>query len=74
MEHESIYADPKFRFTSVNPTGYRYDVNNPMIGKLWNRYRKLNGISLRYPVSDDQRHKFEHEVVDKLVEAGRLRS
>lgn len=72
MGHESIYADPDKRWTSANPAGYRYDVNNPTIRKLWDRYRKLSGISLRYPASDAQRHKFEHEVVDKLVESGKI--
>lgn len=73
MEHESIYADTKYRFTTANPTGYRYDINNPTIRKLWERYCKLHRISLRYPASDDQRHRFENEVVDKLVEAGKLK-
>lgn len=73
MGHDSIYADTNLRFTSANPTGYKYDINNHHIKALWQRFCKLNGISLRYPVSDDQRHKFEHEVVDKLVEAGKLR-
>lgn len=73
MGHESIYADTKYRFMTANPTGYRYDINNPIIRKLWERFCKLNGISLRYPASDDQRHRFENEVVDKLVEKGKLK-
>lgn len=71
MGHDSIYADPDKRWTSANPAGYRYDVNNPVIRKLWDRYRKLSGISLRYPASDRQRHEFEQHV-DSLIENGKI--
>lgn len=66
-----IYADTSKRFTAVNPTGYRYNINQPLIAKLWAVYRKKHGIHPRYPASDQQRHEFEQHI-DSLIESGKI--
>ena len=66
-----IYTDPKKRFTTVNPTGYRYKVTHPLIAKLWSVYRQKHGIHQRYPASDRQRHEFEQHI-DSLIESGKI--
>lgn len=66
-----IYYDREKRFTSINPTGYRYSVKNEVIAKLWKRYRETHGIHPRYPASDKQREEFERHL-DKLIEAKKI--
>lgn len=66
-----IYIDPKVRYTSVNPTGYRYSVRHPLIAQLWETYRKKHGIHPRHPASDMQRNEFERHI-DELIEAKRI--
>lgn len=66
-----IYTDSAKRFTRVNPTGYLYNINHPLIAKLWEVYREKQGIHKRYPASDRQRHEFEQHV-DSLIENGKI--
>lgn len=71
ISYDGIYTDPKFKYTTVNPTGYRYNINHPVISKLYTVYRKKHGIPEHFAPSDKQRHEFEQHV-DNLIENGRI--
>lgn len=68
---DGIYTDPKFKYTTVNPTGYRYNINHPVISKLYTVYRKKHGIPEHFAPSDKQRHEFEG-ILNQLIASGRI--
>lgn len=52
----SIYLD------RPNPYGYRLDIRNPLVEKLYWRYKEKNHIPHWCPMSDAERLDFEHQV------------
>lgn len=53
-DNGSIYARP-------NNYGYKYNLNNPVIKQLYERYKKKKGLP-NFPLSDKERHNFEQHV------------
>jgi hypothetical protein len=72
ISYDELYTDPKIKYTSLNPTGYRYRVFHPSIRPLWDLYCKKQGIPKHFPASDKQRHEFERNVIDQLIASGRI--
>lgn len=54
-------------FLSSNPYGYKLDLNNLYIRKIYERYKFKNGLATRYPISDEEREKFEELTVNYLL-------
>lgn len=71
ISYDGIYTDPKFKYTTVNPTGYRYNINHPVISKLYTVYRKKHGIPEHFAPSDKQRLEFEG-ILNQLIASGRI--
>ena len=54
-------------FLSSNPYGYKLNLNNLYIRKIYERYKFKNGLATRYPISDEEREKFEELTVNYLL-------
>ena len=50
---ESIYTQP-------NKYGYKFNLNNPRIQELYERYKASKGYASTYPLSDGERIEFEN--------------
>ena len=46
----------------LNTYGYRYNVNEPEISDLYERFKAWKKIPRNEPISDEQRHEFERWV------------
>ncbi len=54
-------------FLSSNPYGYKLNLNNLYIRKIYERYKFKNRLATRYPISDEEREKFEELTVNYLL-------
>ena len=54
-------------FLTDNPYGYRLNLNNSYIRKIYERYKFKKGLATRYPISDEEREKFEELTVNYLL-------
>ena len=54
-------------FLAANPYGYRLNLNNLYIRKIYELYKFKNGLATRYPISDEEREKFEELTVNYLL-------
>ena len=54
-------------FLLSNPYGYKLNLNNLYIRKIYERYKFKNGLATRYPISDEEREKFEELTVNYLL-------
>lgn len=54
-------------FLTDNPYGYKLNLNNLYIRKIYERYKFKNGLATRYPISDEEREKFEELTVNYLL-------
>ncbi len=53
-------------FCGSNKYGYKLNINHPFINKIYNRYKKANNLSTRFPLSDSERLDFETATIDYL--------
>lgn len=58
-------------YTRDNPYGYTFNVNHPIIKKIYERYKERKGLSGSYPVSDAERRRFDW-YIGKLIDEGVL--
>lgn len=70
-----IAADSSIYIDSV-PKGfsghtYRYNVNHPLIGHLYARYKTWRGLPQSMPISDTERQNFERHI-DKMIAEGKI--
>lgn len=54
-------------FLTDNPYGYRLNLNNSYIRKIYEQYKFRNGLATRYPIGDEEREKFEELTVNYLI-------
>lgn len=54
-------------YTVNNRYGYKLNINHPKIRNLYKRYCKWKGLSLNYPLTDEQRKEFEGYVLNKKI-------
>ncbi len=54
-------------FLTNNPYSYKLNLNNSYIRKIYERYKFKNGLTTRYPISDEEREKFEELTVNYLL-------
>lgn len=54
-------------FLTDNPYGYKLNLNNSYIRKIYERYKFKNGLDTCYPISDEEREKFEELTVNYLL-------
>ena len=54
-------------FLSSNPYGYKLNLDNLYIRKIYERYKFRKGLATRYPISDEEREKFEELTVNYLL-------
>lgn len=66
---ESIYISGAPR--GFSETGYRYNLNHPIINHLYTQYKKWRNLPEHMPMSDKERHSFERNI-DKMIEDGKL--
>ena len=59
MNHNDIYL-------SDNPSGFKINVNNPKINKLYRRYKRWKGLPETMPISNKQRFEFEKYIIEAL--------
>ncbi len=57
-------------FCGLNKYGYKLNINHPFINKIYNRYKKANNLSTRFPLSDSERLDFETATIDYLKKRG----
>lgn len=50
-----------------NTSGYRLNVNHPLIREIYWRYKEKNSIPRRYPLSDNERFEFEEVTIEWLI-------
>lgn len=43
-----------------SPEGFRYNVNNETINKLYRRYKSWKGLRQNEPITNEQRREFEN--------------
>jgi hypothetical protein len=58
-------------FTKDNPYGFLYDINHPVIGELYRRYKARRGLPSDKGISDAERRRFEW-YISKLIDNGVL--
>lgn len=46
-------------YVTNNKYGFRLNVNNPVVSRAYEAWKKEHGLPLRYPLSDDDRRAFE---------------
>lgn len=54
-----------------SPTGYRYNLNNPIIRIFYERFKERYGFPNIYPLTDNQRKAFE-DWIEKLITKGMI--
>ena len=54
----------KITLLNDNPYGYRLDISEPDINRLYNRFKKWKGIPPWCPLSDDERREFEGYILN----------
>ena len=60
---KAVYLPP-----GCNPYGFRVNIHNPHIKKLYYKYIKWKGLNAYYPVSDRERFEFESYVIRMIEE------
>ena len=55
-------------WASQNQWGYIFNINHPTVGRLYKEYQKKHGFDIRIPMTDAQRHAFEHELLQRMRE------
>ena len=54
----------KITLLNDNPYGYRLDISEPDINRLYNRFKKWKGIPSWCPLSDEERLEFEEYILN----------
>lgn len=62
----------KGALTHFTYTGYKYNVNHPVIHQLYTQYKEWRGLPSAMPISDKERRSFELNV-DKMIAEGRIK-
>lgn len=53
-------------FAYHNPSGYKLNINHPVVYRLYTRFKKHKGIPQWCPLSDAQRTEFEAYIISKI--------
>lgn len=50
-------------FLFNNPLGFKININHELINPLYRRYKELKGLSIKFPISNQERIEFENYLI-----------